>query len=134
MTPEEQNIAIAEAYGWIWHHCPTSNIEIDRFGQLLKLGSRKWTGWLKGKHHSATGHWHQTYIPDYIHDLNASHEAEGVLTDNQWHRYVIEMEEIMERDAPESKRGNRERFFMNATASQRSEAFLRTIGKWKDAP
>lgn len=58
-------------------------------------------------------------LPNYLHDLNAMHEAEEKLDCNQWevwHRIVGEWPTELAR----------------LTASQRAEAFLRTIGKWKE--
>lgn len=61
-------------------------------------------------------------FPDYCNDLNAMHEAEKVLTSEQIDKYVtILCLEIQ----PEPK-------LHHATARQRAEAFLRTIGKWKE--
>lgn len=146
MTPEEQRIAIAEVCGWKWHHCPTSNIEIDQFGQLLKLGSRKWSGWVKGKHPDAAGYWHQTYAPDYLHDLNSMHEAEKALFGQD--KPVLSSPQpsaIYENELIRVVVG--ELGFINgecclchgqlvlvahATAAQRAEAFLKCLGKWKD--
>lgn len=59
-------------------------------------------------------------IPDYLNDLNAMHEAEQGLTPEQWGIY----EDILIRSAE---------FVWHATAAQRCEALLRTIGKWTDA-
>ena len=68
--------------------------------------------------------WHisDINIPDYPSDLNAMHEAEKMLQTvigdisvaDRMHRYA----ELL---------GNE----INATASQRAEAFLRTIEKWE---
>ena len=70
-------------------------------------------------------------IPNYLNDLNAMHEAEKVLDPKgkdcgyeYWLRTVCHIPER------ESAKG---RYFYRATASQRAEAFLRTIGKWKEA-
>jgi len=74
-----------------------------------------------------------TALPDYLNDLNAMHEAEKVLG-------------ILERGTYQNILGSacggiREddgghfvshRESIHATASQRAEAFLRTIGKWKE--
>ena len=64
--------------------------------------------------------------PDYCNDLNAMHEAERVLTGTQkedflewlgieWSYNVLSSWEVA-----------------HATAAQRAEAFLKTIGKWKE--
>lgn len=59
-------------------------------------------------------------IPDYCNDLNAMHEAEKVLTNIQREHYRTEL-------VYQYSGGD-----IFATAAQRAEAFLRTIGKWKE--
>jgi hypothetical protein len=58
-------------------------------------------------------------IPDYCTDLNEMHEAEEFLSGNLWIGYVNDLANI---------EGNL--FGIRATARQRAEAFLRTLGKW----
>jgi hypothetical protein len=74
--------------------------------------------------------WYQSYtkMPDYCNDLNAMHEAEKVLrkpmkgsdTDtiigDRMHKYA----ELIG-------------YAFDASASQRAEAFLKTLGKWEGA-
>ena len=55
-------------------------------------------------------------IPDYCGDLNAMHEAENVLDETQAEDY----EELLGA------------YGFHATARQRAEAFLRTVGKWEE--
>jgi len=62
---------------------------------------------------------HRKPIPNYCNDLNAMHEAEKALTVEQWHDYVNFMPSRWE-------------CAVHATARQRAEAFLRTLGKWED--
>jgi len=59
--------------------------------------------------------------PNYLNDLNAMHDAENSLTTSQ----MTIMSQYLHR-----RLGMLWGF---ATASQRAEAFLRTIGKWKEA-
>lgn len=61
---------------------------------------------------------------DYCNDLNAMHEAEKSLTDDQFKWYTYWVEKLM----PETKY----RCYLCATASQRAEAFVRSLGKWKE--
>jgi len=58
---------------------------------------------------------------DYCNDLNAMHQAEWSLTDDQLWRMAREIER------------NDEQWYFRATARQRAEAFLRTLGKWEEA-
>ena len=80
------------------------------------------------------GHFHpdnpvgQT-MPDYTQDLNAMHEAEKVLSRGAgYHQtggfglYKTALAEVCDEQHP-----------IDATAAQRAEAFLRTLGKWEGA-
>jgi hypothetical protein len=101
MKPYRQRIAIAKACGFKWSEYS------DELGQLVA-----------------------EFMPDYLKDLNAIHEAEKVLTQQQRIEYVCELGYIWT--------GRNDRAILNwwfvhdATAAQRAEAFLRTIGKWED--
>ena len=75
-------------------------------------------GYYQGVHPALMG---GRAIPDYLNDLNAMHEAEKILDYNQ----LIDMEDSVSF-----------RFAVlpfHATAAQRAEAFLLTIGKWEGA-
>lgn len=67
-------------------------------------------------------------IPDYYHDLNAVHEAEARLRSLNldyaqfWMRPFNMANRIAVWNA------------LHATAPQRCEALLRTVGKWKESP
>ena len=104
MNPEKQRIAIAEACGW----------KPDKRG----------LGWL-------SPHGYYSPEPDYLNDLNAMHEAEKVLTDEQDLEYSEALEQVVEGRYLTNNSEDMRRL-RSATASQRAEAFLRTIGKWKE--
>ena len=75
---------------------------------------------------------HETeFIPDYLHDLNAMHEAEKVLTDEQDLEYSEALEQVVKGRFATANSEDMRRL-RSATASQRAEAFLRTIGKWEE--
>lgn len=101
MTPQAQRIAIAEACGW--HQTPHGAWTRDPAG-------------IAGPHVFDT--------PDYLSDLNAMHEAEKVLTDDQFSHYGWTM--LQSEPNIECRR------YLSATASQRAEAFLRTLNLWDD--
>ena len=63
-------------------------------------------------------------IPDYLNDLNAMHEAEKVLVRLQWVSYLRRLQTLCDESVS---------WPIHATAAQRAEAFLRTIGKWEEA-
>ena len=96
MNPEQQRIAIAEACEW--KQIPDGRWKLDE-----KV---------------------EQFLPDYLNDLNAMHEAENVLTNEQWWLFVEFLTEI---------RGGGVALCISATAAQRAEAFLRTIGKWVES-
>ena len=81
------------------------------------------------------GHFHpdnpvgQT-MPDYLVDLNAMHEAEKMLTEHQWDEYERVLRLVCDGCSYFEGAGKE---LLHATAAQRAEAFLRTIGKWEGA-
>lgn len=103
MKPEEQRIAIAKACGW--HNF----IINDEYGndralkpeQAFKMNCRFYD------------------LPDYLNDLNAMHEAEKILSYEQNWNYCLSLR-VLTSD-------NEHR----ATATQRAEAFLKTLNLWK---
>lgn len=101
MNPEQQQIKIAEACGFY-----------------------KEEPWLDGRpcwgHKDHPKHIGFEEIPDFLHDLNAMHEAEKVLTGEQWVAYVRLLGKVTE-----EQKGR-----CHATAAQRAEAFLRTLKLW----
>ena len=104
MTDEQINIAIAEACGWTdIHDDPT------------------W-GWLGRPPKSSGSGWP---ILPYCECLNAMHEVEKMLGDPAIRReYVYLLGRIVNACG---------RFdAIHATARQRAEAFLRTIGRWQE--
>ncbi len=61
-------------------------------------------------------------VPHYYSDLNAMHEAEKTLTDNQISPFLMILSQEVEGVD----------WAFRATASQRAEAFLRTLNLWRD--
>lgn len=111
MNPEAQRIAIAEACPKVafiktdgvpyWRYKEEPAYDSDRFVQCEF---------------------------DPLNDLNAMHEAEKVLTDDQWFKYWL----FLGGDWNDSGLIGYSSM-LHATAAQRAEAFLRTIGKWEDS-
>jgi hypothetical protein len=100
MKPEQQRIAIAEACGW-----KPNPFQMDMRGQVFPQSP-----------------------PDYLNDLNAMHEAEKVLTEEQRIAYSDCTYDIALKAQKEIGKWR----WISLTAAQRAEAFLRTIGKWED--
>ena len=107
MSPDEQRIAIAEACGRT-NVAPLIVKNVKHEGDDITVGIRSDDGW----------------IPDYLNDLNAMHEAETVLTGDQQHDYECH---LLRMDYPDW-----EIKVTHATANQRAEAFLRTLGLWQE--
>ena len=63
----------------------------------------------------------KTGIPDFSGDLNKMHEAEKTLTNANMY--------VMEYHIKAMVKGHG--FYFHATARQRAEAFLKTLGKWE---
>jgi hypothetical protein len=71
-------------------------------------------------------------LPDYLSDLNAMHDAEDTLFGSVYDRYYNEIAKLI--DPYDSDTARFADFaVINATAAQRAEAFLRTIGKWEES-
>lgn len=103
MKPEQQRIKIAEACGW------RKASPQQRYWNLADLLSEK-------------VFIDDIFIPDYLNDLNAMHEAEKILTKQQWEDYGDYLERMID-----PVKG-----WLHATAAQRAEAFLKTLGLWED--
>ena len=114
MKPEAQRIAILEASGWT---------ECRRCWHPMDVEGRQGLQWLgiapinKGKPFE-TACWK---LPDPPNDLNAMHEAEEQLFGKKWHIYTGHLSHICS--------GYSSAY--HATAAQRAEAFLKTLGLWK---
>ena len=75
--------------------------------------------------------WHP--LPDYLNDLNAMHEVEKMLTKANWGGYAAELYRITDAHNHGISPNHHWLAVAFSTASQRAEAFLRTIGKWEEA-
>ena len=116
MNPEQQRIAIAEAWGW-------TEIEPCTCCDGVSRG------------YTPTPGAHKKHLPDYLNDLNAMHEAVSIFDYDQTDEFEDHLCDICKRSNDEKENPAPWRLFfavVNATASQRAEAFLRTIGKWKE--
>jgi hypothetical protein len=117
MKTDEQLKTIAEACGYS-HVAITSNAPLRAVGCLPGV---------KGV----------LPIPDYLGDLNASHEMEKALTPDQFHDYRGSLWKITTAhlsDKPAAWIKVAERAYLTATAPQRAEAFLRALGLWTEPP
>lgn len=80
----------------------------------------------------------QDKFPDYVNDLNAMHEAEALMTSRDgWNfqcGYTLELRQVVLRRRESCNAAQTDHWMIHATAAQRAEAFLRTIGKWIEIP
>ena len=139
MTPERQNIVIAEACG----------VEPELVSWLAQKGDcscysaeRKWEveEWLAKL---PAGSWAADYkpaplyrYPDYATNLNAIAGAEKILTQEQRFDFFYALNEAVGLVDPASPAWIKETAvvaLVQATAAQRSEAFLKTLGLWEAA-
>ena len=104
MSPEAQQIAIEQACGWT-----------------------ETEAWLDGRrcfeHADSNAGWDFDSLPDYLNDLNACREFEIWLLKNHPDLQTIYRRILIECVGSDG-------FYWMATAPQRCEAFLKTIGKW----
>jgi cell division septum initiation protein DivIVA len=117
VNPEQQQIAIAEAHGM-------TNVSLkkghDVYEEFKLFGDR------------GEG---QEEVPDYLNDLNAMHEAEKVLKWEQRKQYHDLLADITgfsycEADTQEETYLDWNCRICHATAEQRAEALLKTMGLW----
>jgi len=114
MKPEAQQIAIAEACDWTeireQDYTPFATDPYIHGPEQIWIGKNPETGEVEP-------------LADYLNDLNAMHEAEKTLTYAQGGEMSLWITRI-------NGDGYGPQLF--ATAAQRAEAFLRTIGKWEE--
>jgi hypothetical protein len=133
MTPKAQNVAIAKACGW------------SRFGMYRHIASGKQ---LLGGPETLHGtpprdndkpQDDQAYepVPNYVADLGAVAKAQATLTDEQRTAFTYHLLGVLFQDTPIESLNNNPGVVKviwdvaNATAAQRAEAFLRTLGLWE---
>jgi hypothetical protein len=119
MKIEEQNIAIAKICGWKlrWQNVGGGPL------YELKPKDHCWEVWLPPPNKiNFQEEWPEP--PDYFSDLNAMHEAEKSLPT------IFETAEYQDQLELVTNRQRNPIWF--ATASQRAEAFLKTLGLWND--
>jgi hypothetical protein len=124
MTPDQQQRAIEKVCGWI-----IANPENDR------ADYRHWT---PPNCVAKPNHTYGDRPPNYIGDLNACHEMEQVLTYEQKEQFVFWMNHIhpsADIHHSDDQWDFRLEVFslVHSPASQRAEAFLRTLGLWEGA-
>lgn len=113
MNNKQINIRIAEACGWTFIN------QVDKRLHGLPPDGKKDR--------------YTSPLPDYCNDLNAMHEAEKWISEKcKEGDYWFFLRELL--DFPEAE-SDWDKFYIfgaiHATARQRAEAFLKTLGKWE---
>jgi hypothetical protein len=128
MKPEEINLAIAEACGWTYYHDDAETIVVGPKEVWPESHPWKERGLVKGDGRPDSPLVDISGLPSYYNDLNACHEMEAVLRNLLMRGFRSDgiYEKVLTAIVSKSGRA------WHATAPQRCEAFLRTIGKWKD--
>jgi hypothetical protein len=120
MNKEKQRIAIAKACGW----------EITLVNVM-----DGWKPVIKGKQPNSLC---EIYIPDFLNDLNAMHEAEQRFIGDASQAMTFAMHLLRVRGQnilTEHHDLNCDHAWIavSATAAQRAEAFLRTLNLWEES-
>ena len=127
MSPEKQRIAIAEACGWRFLKSVA-----DRDPDTLRMFYL--AGLPPGEEPPHAGEFSVVVeVPNYPTDLNAMHEAEKTFqTSLEKQSYTENLLFTMNTDPAGAGNWTECWDVCHASAAQRAEAFLRTIGKWED--
>ncbi len=116
MTSESQRIAIAEVCGWK---------KVD--GNPAKHTRDRWIDPKYAGRYAKDYAVLERHLPDYLNDLNIMHEAEKVLTLEQCDLFDEKLKEIL---LSERHATVHDLYTWHATAAQRAQAFLITLGLW----
>lgn len=112
MNNTQLRISIAEALGAKWHWIA------DRSGTFLTF--KEWDGEVVKPYEPHTRSFIGCDVPDYPNDLNACHDMESALTEEQWKTYCVPL-------------GGRNTYWsgakkmLHATPLQKCEAFLKAV-------
>lgn len=129
MTSEKQRVALAEFAGW-------------RFGPEMKDAQTVLEPGYQARKEGALLCWvkpgnewfRQERIPDYLHDLNAIHEVEKLLSKDQQIQFLMRLSQPVLTAMPLDPSYAEEQWcLVTMTAKSRCEAILRAIGKWEES-
>jgi hypothetical protein len=115
MKPEQQRIKIAEACGWNRFCAHEVNSVTVQYG-----------------HPPQSKLIYETPLPDYLNDLNAMRTCEESLSINDLATYADQLDKVC---VPVHVCSLTHWASVTmATAAQRAEAFLKTLGLWEEEP
>lgn len=104
----------------------------------INIAIAQWAGWIRSEQGWRLPPCRTMAVqpPDYCRDLNAIHAAESKIIDKPevWNEYVRKVHWVVSEWVAKNLvlREQLVGTAIHATARQRAEALLRTIGKWKD--
>ena len=140
MNEQEQRIAIAKACGW--KKIITLNLPIyGAWGNSFPSSHRDTSVGIAPFDVSKYPREEKFYgenvirvrLPDYLNDLNAIYEAENILFEkNDWRIIRTYFDLLSPNIHKDDSMDEDDWKLCHATAKQRAEAFLRTLGLWKD--
>lgn len=123
MEKTKQKIAIAQSIGWEWITESTQG----RYQGIRPENTKRYCNWTR--HAPAIDvedgrEWH--WIPDYLNCLDAMNEVEEVA---QYHvgDYCRMLAQVTSMGSVENMTQYN---LLHASAAQRAEAFLKTVGRW----
>lgn len=133
MSDIEKRIKIAERCGWTFEHQPNDAYRVEGWF-VTEHGKQKWFIH-KSETYNETSHTqalNAARVPDYLSDLNAMHEAEKVFNGhevelNTYHHQLGGI--VVAGKEGIAYQPNVEGYRWHATARQRADAFLKTIGE-----
>jgi len=132
MTPEAMNVKLAEfdgknPYRWTFNFQHEEGFDSVIY-ESEDQAKREWITIYSGpKYAGPIERIIQT--PDYCNDLNAIHEVEAKLTEEQWEEYEVELGNVL---FEATSRRLRHRDYIHATAAQKAEALCRALGLGKE--
>lgn len=131
MTTEQIRIAIAETQGF--KRWKAANTPIVHLRNPTPETAAYWVSCGDSITDQAINTHLNDKVPNYPEDLDAIHEVEKSLTEDEGTQYFSELETICQRDMLESGSKHWLCFLtLHATALQRCEAYLRVKGIWKE--
>lgn len=118
----ELQIALAEFSGWYDCHClEGGNVPFGKPDDDWNDDAREFKQVLE----------HEERIPNYHEDLNAVHEVEKFLDEDQWNRYIVQLARVIANADDSVKVSVPASVIISATALQRSQALFRLIKRLK---
>ena len=118
MTPDDQNMAIAKACGY-------KDLAVRMVGDPMCCGFWALCSGRVGEGGVAT--------PMYTEDLNAMHKAEKQIEGStMWNRYTDELAKLRHYHTELHTHRTMVNIVVSATAAERAEAFLKTLGLWTE--